>query len=130
MSLKKELNVHSCTAACLTYFKIKQRVGSCYHRLSDNKCQQHRSGPFHLTATLHPAPLLYRRGKLTPCYLLRSKVPTQSDIPQKYFEDQRRQCGNPSEKTCQCPPPPPPPPPSIDTIFCWGGGGGGWCLGY
>ena len=83
-------------------------MGSCYHRLSDNKCQQHRSGPFHLTATLHPAPLLYRRGKLTPCYLLRSKVPTQSDIPQKYFEDQRRQCGNPSEKTCQCPPPPSP----------------------
>ena len=72
--------------------------------LSGNKCQQHRSGPFHLTTTLHPAPLLYRRGKLTPFYPLRSKVPTQSDIPQKYFKDQRRQCGDPSEKTCQCPP--------------------------
>ena len=75
--------------------------------LSGNKCQQHRSGPFHLTATLHLAPLLYRRGKLTPFYLLWSKVPTQSDIPQKDFKDQRRQCGDPSENTCQPPNPTP-----------------------
>ena len=88
--------------------------------LSGNKCQQHRSGPFHLTATLHPAPLLYRRGKLTPFYPLRSKVPTQSDIPQKYFKDQRRQCGDPSEKTCQCPPPPPNPTLIYRYDFLWG----------
>ena len=85
-------------------------MGSCYHRLSGNKCQQHRSGPFHLTATLHPAPLLCRWGQLTPFYPLRSKVPTQSDIPQKYFKDQRRKCGDLLEKTCPAPPPKPPSP--------------------
>ena len=97
--------------------------------LSGNKCQQHRSGPFHLTATLHPAPLLCRRVKLTFFYPLRSKVLTQSGIPQKYFKDQRRQCGDPSEKTL---PVPPPPPTSIYRYdFLWGGGGGGgvpWIL--
>ena len=76
--------------------------------LSGNKCQQHRSGPFHLTATLHPAPLLCRWGKLTPFYPLWSKVRTQSDIPQKYFKDQRRKCGDLLEKTCPAPPNPPP----------------------
>ena len=84
------------------------------------------SGPFHLTATLHSAPLLYRRGKLTPFYPL-LKVPTQSDTPQKYFKDQRCQCGDPSEKNL--PAPPSTLPQSIDMIFC-GGGGGGWCRGY
>ena len=32
MGLKKELTVHSCTATRLTYVKIRQRVGSYYHR--------------------------------------------------------------------------------------------------
>lgn len=41
------------------------------------------------------------------------------------FQDQRCQCSDPTEKTCQFPPPPP--PQSIDMIFCGGGGGGGWC---
>ena len=105
MGLKKELTVQSCTATRLTYFKIRQRVGSCYHRSlwQTAPCvfvRQHRSGPFHLTATLHPAPLLYRRGKWTPFYPLWSKVTTQFDIPQKYFKDQRRKCGDLLEKTC------------------------------
>ena len=116
MGLKKELTVQSCTATRLTYFKIRQRVGSCYHRSlwQTAPCvfvRQHRSGPFHLTATLHPAPLLYRRGKWTPFYPLWSKVTTQFDIPQKYFKDQRRKCGDLLEKTCSAPPPPPKPPP-------------------
>ena len=117
MGLKKELTVQSCTATRLTYFKIRQRVGSCYHRSlwQTAPCvfvRQHRSGPFHLTATLHPASLLYRRGKWTPFYPLWSKVTTQFDIPQKYFKDQRRKCGDLLEKTCSAPPPPQTPSPA------------------
>ena len=66
---------------------------------------QVRAIPFNSHTPPCPSPL-YRRGKLTPFYPLRSKVPTQSDNPHKYFKDQRRQCGDPSEKTCQGPPPP------------------------
>ena len=139
MGLKKELTVQSCTATRLTYFKIRQRVGSCYHRSlwQTAPCvfvRQHRSGPFHLTATLHPAPLLYRRGKWTPFYPLWSKVMTQFDIPQKYFKDQRRKCGDLLEKTCSAPPPPPNPLPCTTTpqkiISMDWGSGGGWCHGY
>ena len=106
MSLKKELTVHSCTAARLTYFKIKQWVGRCCHRSlwqtapcvfvrQQMPATQVRAIPSNShTPPCHPAPLVYRRDKLTPFYSLWSKVPTQSDIPQKDFKDQRRQCGD------------------------------------
>ena len=129
MGLKKELTVQSCTATCLTYFKIRQRVGSCCHRSlwqtapcvfvrQQMPATQIRAIPFNSHTPPCPSPLQTRQvdSLLPPTVKSTDTIRYSSEIFQRSKASMRWPLG----KKLASAPPPPPPPQSIDNDFLWG----------
>ena len=130
MGLKKELTVQSCTATCLTYFKIRQRVGSCYHRSlwqtapcvfvrQQMPATQVRAIPFNSHTPPCPSPLQTRYvDSLLPATVKSTDTIRYSS---EIFQRSKASMRWPLGKNLPVSPPPTPNPTSIYRYdFLWG----------